>query len=314
MKSLTIKLSLVFIFLFAVFFAENSFLRGSIIPIYEHISVLGLSDKAFLRIEQGKPREKEALFIERIQIRLHKTIHQDEDSVFKCEGAGNTECFVSATPVNSDVENSYLEKCLVKGVLPKDKNSIAINESLLKRMNLSVGDTLCLKSAVIYQNVTISGIIRNFYGFPDFKADDVFYFVQNRGVEYQNMTVGGFFDFSDSKEGAFLAEDVSLKIQNLWKRIANQILVIFFSILFLSTISFQFYKRILQLPSFYSRLYALGKTKSFVKSERLKATLLFALACLLIVIVTSVFGAGIVVVLFNSVAILLSSIINFFLE
>ena len=155
MKVLGIKLFLVFAILFVAYSIENSFSHNSLMPVYEHLSALKQADKRFLRTEQEIPTDINALFIERSQIRIHKNLHETEDFVFQCEQENNTDCFISATSINAVSGNDFLEKCIVKGNLPKGKSEIAINENLAKRLHYSIDDKLCLKSAILYENVKI---------------------------------------------------------------------------------------------------------------------------------------------------------------
>ncbi len=311
MKIFGIKIFLVLAILSVAYIMENSFASNSFMPVYEHISALSQTDKQYLRTEQEIPTDKNALFIERSQLRLHKNLHETKDLAFKCERERNTDCYISAISINAVSDTDFLQKCLVKGNLPKNKNEIAINENIAKSMNYSIGDEVCLMSAILYENVEISGIIRNFYGFPDFKTDARFYIATNRGKEYQTSVIGGYYDFSDNPEGAFLAEVVSEKVSKLLSKIILQIAGIFCGLVFLNSMAFFVYKKILCLSKYHARLFSLGKAKSFVLNKRIKEVLFFSAVSFVLIVLSSFAGGGDMLALLNTAALILSSIINF---
>ncbi len=312
MKILRIKVFLLFSFLFVIYAIENIFMENGLEPIYEHVSALSKSDKLFLRTEQGIPSDINALFIGNSNVRLHKILHESENLVFECERNVNTACYVSAIAINAVSNNDFLEKCIIKGLLPNHKNAIAINENLAKKMNCSIGDEICLKSALIYETVKVSGILCNFYGFPDFNKDSKFYVIMNYGDEYANSVIGSYYDFSNSNEGAFLAENMQLKISGFWQKIIRCIST-FFIISFISNIIiFIFgYKKVLCLKKYYARLFLLGKQNAFVVKERFKDVFSFTLICFLLILLSAVFSGGCVVAFLHLAALLLSSILNF---
>ena len=312
MKSVCIKLFLLFAFLFATCFIETLFVKNSLLPVYEHISALKQTDKTFLRTEQDIPDDIHALFVERSQIRIHKTLHETEDKVFKCEQSSNTNCYVSSIALNAISDNDFLKKCVLKGELPKDSKSVAINENLAKLLNYSIGDEICIKSAILYEVVQISGIIRNFYGFPDFKADANFYIIMNRGFDYQSSVIGNYYDFSDNPENAFLAENVVQKVKSGLVKIIGKIISIFFVLVVFHIIAFYFYKKILFLRQYRLRLYDLGKTKLFIEKERIREIGTFSIICFAIMLFATVLCGELIMIAFNSSALLFFLILNYF--
>ena len=312
MKSFCIKLAFVILVLFAVFEIEAIFIKNSMQPRFEYASLLNLSNRKYLKPVQSATDFKEIMLFENDLIPVHLTLHENEDAVFECQENGDRKCYLSASVIDINSENDFFGKCLILGKLPNDKFEIAINKNLAKRLKISVGDLVLLKFPFFSETVKISGIFRNLYGFDEFNAEKKFYCALNRGEKYLASVRGNIFVFSDSDKDSFSSYSVKKIVADFRKELAFDILIIFFLLFVFLIISYQSYKKILQLKKYHARLFSLGKTSLFVKKERFKEVLIFFLLCLGLIFLSSFLGGGYMLLLLNLAALFFSSIINYF--
>ncbi|MBR0098684.1 MAG: hypothetical protein IJP90_03100 [Treponema sp.] len=126
------------------------FIRKTLIPLQKHIDWLNLIQEKYIRTEQNSKNSNNAIFIEQCQLRIHKELHQNEDSVLLCEEIGNTNCYVSSFSIITTSENNFLQKCLIKGHLPENTSEIVLNKSLTRRLKCQIGSILCIKNAIFF--------------------------------------------------------------------------------------------------------------------------------------------------------------------
>jgi len=258
------KYLVIYICLFCVYLFSFLFYKGNISPLIQHSNAFKGTSKQFIRTEQTSDYiDHESVFLEKNQIRLHKMPHNDLDEIFSCEKTGNTNCYISVLSFNIDDKNSFIRNNLIEGSMPLN-NQILVNDYLAKRLKLKIGNKITFKNSFFYYNLEVSGIIKNFHGFPDFKPDALYYCCTNFGAEYYNKIDGSFYNFSDIKEGAFHAEPMFEYIKNITNKIYIRFTVLIFILSLSIFIIFLFISKNECLRKHYRYLYKLGNTSYFI--------------------------------------------------
>ena len=276
MRLIVTKIMLLFSLLIASYFLSAIFVCNNIFPRLEHTAFLEKSNSRYIRTEHSFNDEPETFFLDNSKIRIHKTLHQNEDDVFSCE-AENTNCYISSFLINAKETNMFLKKVLLQGKLPHNRNEIVINKKLAKRLHCKIGDKLCIKTAILFEQVQIVGIINDLYGFPDFDENSLYYTIINYGKVYPSK--GTSYSFSDENKNAFTAEEIRGKIAILSKELYLWI-VILSTILFCTQyLVLKAMQKTLNLENYYKHLYLLGKVKRKILLIKIKDTYIFLFAC-----------------------------------
>lgn len=261
---------IILICLFCIYLINFLVYKVNINPLEQHLYVFKTADKQYIRTEQSNEyNDSDTIFLEKDQIRFHREVHKNLDEIFSCERAGNSKCYVSVLSFNINETNPFFQANLLNGVMPSH-DQVLINENLAKHLNLKIGDLITYKNSFYNYNLEISGIISNFYGFPDYNFDSSYYCCVNLGEKYSEHINGTFYNFSNNSKDAFHSESIRDYIKELSKKIFYRYLfLILFSSIFICGCFF-FIKKIQFLRKHYRYLYKLGNNVSFIKKKMCK--------------------------------------------
>lgn len=164
-----------------------------------------------------------------------------------------------------------------------------------------------------FKQVKVVGVIKDFYGFPDFKPDARYYCITNHTEKYLSLSNGISYSFSDDPENTFIAEKVFLK-----KQVILKTLHIYYCILSIILFAFQFavfhcFKKNLCLPSYYKHLCVLGKRKISILSRKLKDIGFFLSVCLTLQFLVSIFFGTMILIPFFIFSLIIVCLINLFI-
>ena len=271
---------------------------------------LKLSGKKYIRTEQGKSKDINTVFIETSHIRLHTQNHITEAEVLLCEEEGNTDCYLSTISICIDSQSKIWPKLLYKGDIPHTSNSLMINKRLAKRLNIGIGDHIGVKTAISFDDFVVCGIMRNFYGFPDYDKNAYYYCLFDRNESYKSKISGTYYTFSDDDKNAFIVESINQKIQNTINLKTKYALVIFLIIALINFFTLRGIQKVFTQRKYYNRLLILGKTRFIVNRIIIKDMILFMVISLFFYMCFLIFSPFLFI---NFCSILISVFINYLL-
>lgn len=203
---------------------------------------------------------EDAIGIARDNVRIHRTIH-DSEGVLLCEEANNSACFVSSNLMVCSVK-FYNSIPLIEGSMPTSENEIVVSENVSKSLRLKVGDLIELKNFLLLKNLTISGITKNLYGFPnDYNPHQLnVVILGDSKINWQSFKP--FFSFSVSMD--ITNSDRNMREMRSFKNISNNLtlcLKLFYFSLFAITAIFSILiKSCIGLNQYIKHQIILGKT------------------------------------------------------
>lgn len=310
MKVFITKICLLFFILILAYCIEGVIFDKIITPYLEHIGYLKLSASEYIRTEQGKTNDINTIFIEHNYIRLHTQHHLNETEALWCEEEGNTHCYLSAISACINTKSKLWSKLLYKGELPKASNMVIINSKLAKRLHIGLGDHIGIKTAISFDDFEVCGIIRNFYGLPEYDRSSSYYCLFDRNEEYRSKINGTYYTFSNNDKNAFLVENITQYLQVSLKIIIATFCILFFILVVLHTFVLNVLQVILTQRKYYNRLRLLGKTKLFVNKIIIQDEIFFSIISLLL---SALFTMNMLCLTINFFSILLSVFVNYIL-
>lgn len=145
---------------------ERQIYNASIRPVLDHAEFISIPGKKYINKEDSD----KSIFVYDDNALLHTKHHDDKAKAINCY-YHDEKCYTSVKAAEFKGNDDYWNSFLVEGRLPSAQNEIAINELLSKRINRSIGDKAGIfisESVGSYEEKTITGIVKNSYGFPHF--------------------------------------------------------------------------------------------------------------------------------------------------
>lgn len=283
-----LKIFLIIFLSLAFIIIENLIISINIYPIAQHYSYLkSIGEKYLLSNSQFL---EDSFFCNQEQLLIHTTIHKDEDELYSCQNKLDQNCYLASSFISIFSETNILNKTLLKGKMPNNENQIAINSDLAKRLNLNIGDSVLLKSSFI-REVEICGITKNSFGIEKYSRDitSAYYCITFEDLSYLQNFRGKDYCFVNKITDGLEAIDIENQINEFELELVGLLIILFILNFFLLTFVYNFYSKILKLPSYYKHLHYLGFSLSEIKKRYIYDLILFVVTNILLILISGIF-------------------------